>query len=126
MEHTTGLVLARLDAGEKADEVTRFQPLLDTAADPAATVVTSDALPTQREHAAYLLGRGAHHIAIVEGHHMKRAGRRRRSLACPVWVGGLAQPRRRCPPAERRQERRRRPRRDARDARRPLALLGLA
>ncbi|MFD7974046.1 hypothetical protein [Streptomyces clavifer] len=29
VEHTTGLVLAQLDVGEKAGEVTRFQPLLD-------------------------------------------------------------------------------------------------
>ncbi|MET8177001.1 hypothetical protein [Streptomyces clavifer] len=29
VEHTTGLVLAQLDGGEKAGEVTRFQPLLD-------------------------------------------------------------------------------------------------
>ncbi|MFW3470018.1 ISAs1 family transposase [Streptomyces microflavus] len=57
VEHTTGLVLAQLDIAEKTGEVTRFQPLLDTVADLAATVVTSDALHTQREHAAYLLGR---------------------------------------------------------------------
>lgn len=36
----------------------RFQPLLDTIADLATTVVTSDALHTQREHAAYLLAAG--------------------------------------------------------------------
>ncbi|MFJ3439194.1 transposase family protein [Streptomyces cyaneofuscatus] len=43
VEHITGLVLAQLDVGEKTGEVTRFQPLLDTVADLAATVVTSDA-----------------------------------------------------------------------------------
>ncbi|MFD4763132.1 transposase family protein [Streptomyces sp. NPDC058439] len=42
VEHTTGLVLAQLDVGEKTGEVTRFQPLLDTVADLATTVVTSD------------------------------------------------------------------------------------
>ncbi|MEV7282137.1 ISAs1 family transposase [Streptomyces sp. NPDC093111] len=71
VEHTTGLVLAQLDVGEKTGEVTRFQPLLDTAADLATTVVTSDALHTQREHATYLLGRGAHDIAIVKGNQKK-------------------------------------------------------
>lgn len=71
VEHTTGLVLAQLDVGEKTGEVTRFQPLLDTVADLAATVITSDALHTQREHAAYLLGRGAHYIAIVKGNQKK-------------------------------------------------------
>ncbi|MGQ4464642.1 ISAs1 family transposase [Streptomyces violaceoruber] len=71
VEHTTGLVLAQLDVGEKIGEVTRFQPLLDTVAHLAATMVTSDALHTQREHAAYLLGRGAHYIAIVKGNQQK-------------------------------------------------------
>ncbi|MFE9454845.1 ISAs1 family transposase [Streptomyces sp. NPDC006739] len=70
VEHTTGLVLAQLDVGEETGEVTRFQPLLDTV-DLAATVVTSDALHTQREHATYLLGRGAHYIAIVKGNQKK-------------------------------------------------------
>ncbi|MFG2639031.1 ISAs1 family transposase [Streptomyces sp. NPDC048362] len=67
VEHTTGLVLAQLDVGEKTNEVTRFQPLLDAVADLAGVVVTSDALHTQREHAAYLLGRRAHYIVIVKG-----------------------------------------------------------
>ncbi|GAA2952303.1 ISAs1 family transposase [Streptomyces erythrogriseus] len=67
VEHTTGLVLAQLDVGEKTGETTRFQPLLDSVADLAGTVVTSDALHTQRGHAAYLLGRRAHYIAIVKG-----------------------------------------------------------
>ncbi|WP_254402241.1 transposase [Streptomyces sp. AC555_RSS877] len=74
-----GLVLAQLDVGEKTGEVNRFQPLLDTVADLAATVVTSDALHTQREHAAYLLGRGAHYIAIVKGN-QKRLRKQLKSL----------------------------------------------
>ncbi|MFD5678204.1 ISAs1 family transposase [Streptomyces sp. NPDC127040] len=67
MEHTSGLVLAQLDVGEKTNEITCFQPLLDTVADLAGTVVTSDALHTQHEHAGYLLGRKAHYIVIVKG-----------------------------------------------------------
>ncbi|MGA4979361.1 ISAs1 family transposase [Streptomyces cinereoruber] len=51
VEHTTGLVLAQLDVGEKTGETSRFQPLLDSVTDLAGTVVTSDALHTQREHA---------------------------------------------------------------------------
>ncbi|MGD9486197.1 transposase family protein [Streptomyces sp. TRM70308] len=31
LEHTTGLVLAQLDVGEKTEEITCFQPLLDTS-----------------------------------------------------------------------------------------------
>ncbi|MFH9193493.1 hypothetical protein [Streptomyces globisporus] len=57
VEHNTGLVLAQFDVGEKTGETTCFQPLLDTVADLAGTVVTSDALHTQCEHAGYLLGR---------------------------------------------------------------------
>ncbi|WP_327129799.1 ISAs1 family transposase [Streptomyces sp. NBC_01727] len=67
LDHTTGLVLAQLDVGEKTGETTCFQPLLETVADLAGTVVTSDALHTQRKHAGYLLGRRAHYIVIVKG-----------------------------------------------------------
>ncbi|MGP3948517.1 ISAs1 family transposase [Streptomyces sp. 7N604] len=70
-EHTTGLVLAQLDVGEKTNEITCFQPLLKTVADLTCTVVTSDAMHTQRKHAAYLLGRGAHYIVIVKGNQKK-------------------------------------------------------
>lgn len=67
LEHTTGLVLAQLDVGEKTSEITCFQPLLDTVADLAGLVITSDAMHTQREHAEYLLGRQAHYIVIAKG-----------------------------------------------------------
>ncbi len=55
LEHTTGPVLAQLHVGEKTNEITCFQTLLDTVADLAGAVVTSDAMHTQREHADYLL-----------------------------------------------------------------------
>ncbi|MEU5377162.1 MULTISPECIES: hypothetical protein [unclassified Streptomyces] len=54
-DHASGLVLAQLDVGEKTNEITCFQPLLGAVTDLADTVVTSDALHTQREHADYLL-----------------------------------------------------------------------
>lgn len=81
LEHTTGLVLAQLDVGEKANEITCFQPLLDTVADLAGAVVTSDAMHTQREHADYLLDRGAHYIVIVKGNQKKL----RRQLKSLPW-----------------------------------------
>jgi predicted transposase YbfD/YdcC len=71
LEHTSGVVVAQLDVGETTGETTCFQPLLDTVANLAGTVVTSDALHTQREHAGYLLGRRAHYIAIVKGNQKK-------------------------------------------------------
>ncbi|GAA2671557.1 hypothetical protein GCM10009864_47320 [Streptomyces lunalinharesii] len=73
-EHTTGLVLAQLDVGERTNDITRFQPLLDAVAELARVVVTADALHTQREHAAYLLGRQAHYIVIVKGNTKKLRG----------------------------------------------------
>ncbi|MFF1605171.1 ISAs1 family transposase [Streptomyces mirabilis] len=71
LDHTTGLVLAQLDVQEKTNEITCFQPLLETMADLAGVVVTSDAMHTQREHADYLLGREAHYIVIVKGNQKK-------------------------------------------------------
>ncbi|MFD5350205.1 hypothetical protein ACFWJY_42290 [Streptomyces anulatus] len=70
VEHNTGLNLAQFDVGEKTGETTCFQ-LLDTVADLAGTVVTSDALHTRREHAGYLPDRRAHYVAIVKGSQKK-------------------------------------------------------
>lgn len=71
LDHTTGLVLARLDVQEKTNEISCFQPLPDTVTDLAGVVVTSDAMYTQREHAAYLLDREAHYIVIAKGNQKK-------------------------------------------------------
>ncbi|MCY0932224.1 ISAs1 family transposase [Streptomyces sp. H27-H1] len=70
-DHATGLVLGQLDVGEKTNEITCFRPLLDTIGDLTDTVITSDALHTQREHAAYLLQRKAHYIVIAKGNQKK-------------------------------------------------------
>ncbi|SFX71505.1 hypothetical protein SAMN02787144_1005272 [Streptomyces atratus] len=43
----------QLDVGEKTNEITCFQPLLETLADLAGVVVTSDAMHTRREHTSY-------------------------------------------------------------------------
>ncbi|WP_456243142.1 ISAs1 family transposase [Streptomyces europaeiscabiei] len=81
LDHTTSLVLAQLDVGEKTGEITCFQPLLETVTDLAGVVVTSDALHTQREHAVYLLGRRAHYIVIVKGNQK----RLRKQLKALPW-----------------------------------------
>ncbi|WP_309505376.1 ISAs1 family transposase [Streptomyces phytophilus] len=71
VEHAASVVLAQLDVGEKQSEVALFQPLLDDI-DLTGTVVTSDALHTQREHAEYLVSRHrAHYIVIVKGNQKK-------------------------------------------------------
>lgn len=67
LEHTSRLVLVQTDVGEKTNEITCFQPLLETVAELAGVVVTSDALHTQTEHAEYLLGCNAHYIVIAKG-----------------------------------------------------------
>ncbi|WUV64013.1 ISAs1 family transposase [Streptomyces sp. NBC_01478] len=79
LEHTTGLVLAQLDVGEKTNEITCFKPLPETMGDLAGVVVTSDAMHAQREHADYLPGREAHCIVIVKGN-QKKLRRQLRSL----------------------------------------------
>ncbi|MFF9015069.1 ISAs1 family transposase [Streptomyces sp. NPDC014870] len=82
LDHTGSTVLAQLDVGEKTNEITCFQPLLDTIACIAGAVVTSDALHTQREHADYLVtGRSAHYIVIVKGNQKKL----RRQLKSLPW-----------------------------------------
>ncbi|MFC9627581.1 transposase [Streptomyces sp. NPDC056930] len=42
LDHTTGLVLAQMDVQEKTNEIACFQPLLESVADLADTVVISD------------------------------------------------------------------------------------
>lgn len=70
-DHADGLALAQLDVGEKTNEITCFQPLLNTLEDLAGIVVTSDAMHTQHDHAAYLLRRKAHYIVIVKNNRKK-------------------------------------------------------
>jgi predicted transposase YbfD/YdcC len=50
MDHTTGVVLAQTEVGHTTNEIARFRPLLERL-DLTDTVVTADALHTQREHA---------------------------------------------------------------------------
>ena len=61
--HRDALVLGQVEVGAKSNEIPQFAPLLDTLAaagiDLAHTVITADALHTQRDHARYLHERGA-------------------------------------------------------------------
>jgi hypothetical protein len=54
MDHTSRAVLGQTQVDAKTNEITRFQPLLDRL-DLADTVITADALHTQREHAEWLV-----------------------------------------------------------------------
>ena len=69
--HQDCLVLGQVEVGAKTNEVPMFAPLLDGLADAgldlARTVVTADALHTQRAHAEYLHQRGAGFVFTVKG-----------------------------------------------------------
>jgi predicted transposase YbfD/YdcC len=54
MDHTSRAVLAQTDVDHTTNEIARFRPLLDRL-DLTDTVVTADALHTQREHAEWLV-----------------------------------------------------------------------
>ncbi|MFF4828473.1 ISAs1 family transposase [Streptomyces sp. NPDC001312] len=81
-DHVNALVLARMDVGEKTNEIARFRPLLDTLEDLAGTVVTSDAIHTQHDHAVYLLNRQAHYIVIAK----RNTKKLRRQLKSLPWT----------------------------------------
>jgi predicted transposase YbfD/YdcC len=53
LDQHTGAVLAQTSVDGKTNEITRFQPLLNTL-DLSGAVITADALHTQREHARWL------------------------------------------------------------------------
>ena len=54
MDHTTRAILGQTDVDPTTNEIARFRPLLDRL-DLTATVVTADALHTQRGHADWLV-----------------------------------------------------------------------
>lgn len=66
MTHDSGIVVSQREVGEKTNEITCFQDLLDTV-DLTGVMVTADALHTQRDHATYLVAeRGADYTFIVK------------------------------------------------------------
>jgi predicted transposase YbfD/YdcC len=77
MDHTSRAVLAQADVEATTNEIARFRPLLD-GLDLADTVVTADALHTQREHADWLVtAKHAAYLLIVKAnqptlHHQLR------------------------------------------------------
>jgi predicted transposase YbfD/YdcC len=66
MDHATRGVLGQADVDHATNEIARFRPLLD-GVDLTATVVTADALHTQREHADWLVAhKHAAYLLIVK------------------------------------------------------------
>jgi predicted transposase YbfD/YdcC len=70
LDHSDGIVLGQRVVDGKSNEITAFAPLLDDI-DLAGVIITADALHTQREHADYLIGRGAHFLFMVKGNQPK-------------------------------------------------------
>ncbi len=66
MDHTSRAVIGQVEVDGKSNEITAFQPLLD-GLDLRRTVVTSDAMHTQREHVDYLVTvKHAAYICVVK------------------------------------------------------------
>jgi predicted transposase YbfD/YdcC len=66
IDQQAGAVLGQASVDGKTNEITRFAPLLEPL-DLAGTVVTADALHTQREHAEFLVSdKKAHYILVVK------------------------------------------------------------
>jgi predicted transposase YbfD/YdcC len=66
MDHTSRTVLAQADVEATTNEIARFRPLLE-GLDLADTVVTADALHTQREHADWLVtAKQAAYLLVVK------------------------------------------------------------
>ena len=81
LDHTTGTVIGQESIGEKTNEIPHFAHLMDKIGDLHGTVVTADALHTQREHAEYLHTRGAHYVLTVKNN--QRALRNR--ISSQTW-----------------------------------------
>lgn len=66
----TGGVLGQTVVDGKTNEISAFGPLLDRI-DITGTIITADALHTQRGHVNYLIGRGAHYLLTVKANQPK-------------------------------------------------------
>jgi predicted transposase YbfD/YdcC len=65
LDHHDGAVLAQREVGAATNEIAAFQPLL-AGVDLAEVVVTADAMHTQRDHAHFLVDRGADYLLVVK------------------------------------------------------------
>jgi predicted transposase YbfD/YdcC len=89
MDHTTRALLGRTDVDTTSNQSTQFRPLLDRL-DLATTVVTADAMHTQREHADWLVTHK--HAAYLRSYraptcatrHRRPAAARHRNLAAAL------------------------------------------
>jgi DDE_Tnp_1-associated/Transposase DDE domain len=66
IDQVSGVVMGQCAADVKTNEINAFGPLLDRF-DITDAIITADALHTQRAHADYPFGRGAHYILVAKG-----------------------------------------------------------
>ncbi|WP_427016746.1 hypothetical protein ACQCSX_18800 [Pseudarthrobacter sp. P1] len=71
---------AQQNIAEKHNEITHFKPLMDGIKNLKCVTITADALHSQREHAHYLHGRGAHYVRSAEANQPKKLHDQLRSL----------------------------------------------
>ncbi len=81
MDHTTGAVLAQADVQATTNEIARFRPLLDRL-DLTDTVVTADALHTQREHADWLVTQKHAAYLLIAKHNQPTLHHQLATLPC--------------------------------------------
>jgi predicted transposase YbfD/YdcC len=65
MDHADGAVLAQHHVDDSTNEISQFRPLL-AELDLAGVIVTADAMHTQRDHASFLIERGADYLFVVK------------------------------------------------------------
>jgi predicted transposase YbfD/YdcC len=77
LDHHDGAVLAQREVGAATNEIAAFAPLL-AGVDLAGALITADAVHTQRDHAHFLVDRGAEDLLVAKanqpGLHAQLAG----------------------------------------------------
>ncbi|MFF0011355.1 ISAs1 family transposase [Streptomyces sp. NPDC005374] len=92
--HTSQTVIAQRQIPAKSNEIPAFAPLLDRI-DLRGTVVTADAMHTQRAHAEHIIAAGGHYLLVVKGNQCAtrrfdtsplKAGQARRGVCWVRWL----------------------------------------
>lgn len=65
MDHESGVVIGQVEVGAKTNEIPMLTELLDPI-DIAGSVITVDAMHTQKATATYIVGRGGHFVMTVK------------------------------------------------------------
>ena len=82
LDHDTGCVIGQEAIGDKTNEIPHFPVLMGQLGQLHGTIITADALHTQRGHATWLHRHGAHYVFTVKDN--QRALKRR--IASQTWA----------------------------------------